>query len=61
QKGARNNMSEYQPISLLCVASNVMERCVFNNMYSLVENGLHPLQHGFTKGRSCVTQPLKVI
>ncbi|ELT95860.1 hypothetical protein CAPTEDRAFT_115178, partial [Capitella teleta] len=27
------------------------KRCVFNHSYPLVENRLHPVQHGFTKGR----------
>lgn len=60
KKGVKENVSNYRPISLLCVASKVMERCVFNHLYPLVESSLHPLQHGFTKGRSCATQLLKV-
>ena len=60
KKGDKHTVSNYRPISLLCCVSKVMERCVFNHVYPFVENRLHPLQHGFIKGRSCATQLLKV-
>ena len=60
KKGDKQCVSNYRPISLLCTASKVMERCLFNHLYPSVETKIHPLQHGFMKGRSCNSQLLKV-
>ena len=50
----------YRPISLLCVVSKFLERCVFNHCYTLISPQLYHLQHGFLRGRSTVTQLLQV-
>ena len=60
KKGERDKTCNYRPVSLLSCVSKVMERCVFNHIYSKVEDALHPLQHGFVKGKSCSTQLLEV-
>ena len=60
KKGDKQSVNNYRPISLLCTVSKVLERCIFNHLYPFVDDLLHPLQHGFIKGRSCVTQLLKV-
>jgi hypothetical protein len=52
--------SNYCPISLLCVLSKVLERCVFNHCYYHLSPLLYHLQHGFLRGRSTVTQLLEV-
>ena len=57
-KKGKRDVSNYCPISLLCVISKVLQRCIFN----CVNNHLCALfddsQHGFLKGRSTVTQLL---
>ena len=50
----------YQPISLLCIASKCLERCVFNHCYTLISPQLYHLQYGILRGRSTVTQLLQV-
>lgn len=60
KKGSKTSVENYRPISLLCVASKLMERCVYNHMLTAVKPFIHPLQHGFMKGRSCTTQLLSV-
>ena len=60
KKGDKHNVCNYRPISLLPIASKCMERCVFEKLYSHVQSALHPLQHGFVKGRSCTSQLLLV-
>ena len=50
----------YRPISLLCILSKVMERCVFNHCYHHLSPFLYHLQHGFLRERSTVTQLLEV-
>ena len=51
----------YRPVSLTCLASKLMESCVKDAMLKhLLENNLNtPDQHGFTKGRSCLTNLLE--
>ena len=38
-----------------------MERCVYNHMYADVIQLISPLQHGFLRKRSCITQLLSVL
>ena len=42
----------YRPISLLCIVSKVLERCVFNHCYLHFPPLLYNLQHGFLRGKS---------
>lgn len=54
-------VANYRPISLLCIVSKTLERCVFNHCYPVsLPVSLYHLQHGFIKGRSTVTQLLVV-
>ncbi len=50
----------YRPISLLCILSKVLERCVFNHCFPHISQFLYHLQHGFRPGRSTETQLLAV-
>ena len=58
KKGKKEDVTNYRPISLLCVVSKVLERCIFKHF----EESLCPLfdnaQHGFLQDRSTVTQLL---
>lgn len=49
----------YRPVSLLCIISKVMERCIFDEIYPLLKPHISEHQHGFVKGRSCATQLLE--
>lgn len=60
KKGAKECVGNYRPISLLCIASKIMERCIHDHVFTAVKAHIHPLQHGFMKGRSCATQLLNV-
>ena len=56
KKGKKEDVTNYKPISLLCVVSKVLERCIFKHfkefLYPLFDNA----QDGFLQGRSTVTQ-----
>ena len=54
---------KYRPMSLTCLASKLMESCVKDAMLKpLLKNNLNtPDQHGFTTGRSCLTNVLETI
>ena len=61
KKDNKEYTKNYRPISLLCLVSKVMERCIFNSdkdrVYSLIDGS----QHGFITGRSCVMQLVEVL
>ena len=61
KKGSRALTSNYRPVSLTCLASKLMGSIIRDAMVQhLVENDLCTTQqHGFTKGRSCLTNLLE--
>ena len=61
KKGSRALASNYRPVSLTCLASKLMESIIRDAMVQhLVENDLCTTQqHGFTNGRSCLTNLLE--
>ena len=61
KKANKEDVTNYRPISLLNLVSKIAERCVFAQFYSFIAANIHPLQHGFVKGRSTVTQLLDTV
>jgi len=57
RKGQKDDPGSYRPTSLTSVPGNVMERIILGaTMDQLkVNQGIRPSQHGFTNGRSCLT------
>ena len=58
KKGDKSVIENYRPVSLLSCVSKIMERCIFNHIYPIVEPSLTKAQHGFMKNKSCTTQLL---
>ena len=56
EKGRPEEVSNYRPISLLCVISKVLERCLHNYIYQITRNDIDINQHGFMNHRSTSTQ-----
>ena len=56
KKGKKEDVTNYRPISLLCVVSKVLERCIFKHFEEFLCPLFHNAQHGFFQGRSTVTQ-----
>ena len=52
--------ANYRPISLLCILSKALERCVFNHCLPYISPTLYHLQYGFRPGRSTESQLLVV-
>jgi hypothetical protein len=48
-------VTNYRPISKLCIIAKVFERLVYKQIYSAISHSLGSFQHGFLKGRSTVT------
>ena len=63
KKGAKNQVSNYRPVSLTVICCKVMERIIRNEMINYLENNdfLSKDQHGFRSGRSCSTQLLETL
>ena len=63
KKGARNNVSNYRPVSLTSIFGKLMETIVKDHLISnLISNNLlSAYQFGFVPDRSCTTQLLHVL
>ena len=59
--GDRATVSNYRPISLLCIISKVLEKIIFNISIKFLSNSFTPHQFGFLLGRSTLQQLLLFI
>ena len=61
-KGNKQSLKNYRPISLLPICSKIFERLIYNEMFTFfTENNLiSPNQSGFRPGDSCVNQLLAI-
>ncbi len=56
KKSSKRDVTNYRPVSLLCIISKVMERCIFDSIYPILKPHISKHQHGFVSGRSSATQ-----
>ena len=63
KKGNKALPGNYRPVSLTCIVCKVMEKMIKLKIVQHLEKGnlISPHQHGFVKGRSCITQLLEVL
>ncbi|CAB4036479.1 Hypothetical predicted protein, partial [Paramuricea clavata] len=57
----KTHVENYRPISLLCIVSKVLERCVLSKLRVHLLELINTSQHGFIPGRSCTTQLVEVL
>lgn len=60
KKGNKSDRRNYRPTSLSCTLGKVMEKIVNKSLQSHLVHGkiINDSQHGFTRGRSCLTNLL---
>ena len=63
KKGNKHRVGNYRPISLTCILVKVLERIIFNKLYSLLESHkvLNNAQFGFRRKRSTTTLLLSAV
>ena len=60
KKGDKTLISNYRPISLLCLTAKIMERIIQQDLLDRCRDIINPLQHGFLSNRSCTTNLLNL-
>ncbi|TRZ09972.1 hypothetical protein HGM15179_017134, partial [Zosterops borbonicus] len=57
KKGRKEDPSNYRPVSLTSVPGKIMEQFILSVIMQHLQDGqgLRPSQHGFRRGRSCLT------
>ena len=55
KRGARDQMENYRPISLLITISKILEKCMYTRLYNFLDkhNIFYEKQYGFRKNHSC--------
>ena len=61
KSGDKTQVTNYCPISLLCITSKVLEQLVYNKTISYISSFLSPQQFGFLKNQSTVQQLLLML
>ena len=60
KKDNKDYTENYRPISLLSIVSKVLERCILMQIKHNLSQLINKCQHGFLRGKSCVTNLLEV-
>ena len=61
KRGEKEDVQNYRPISLLCIVSKLLERCVLKHIWEHLCVILNECQHGFVPGKSCTSQLIGVL
>lgn len=62
KKNDRQKKSDYRPISLLPMCGKILEKIIFDHVYSFLDNNrlISTIQSGFRPGDSCIYQLISI-
>lgn len=55
KKGSKTDVTNYRPISKLCLIAKLFEKVIHAQLYAALRNSFNDYQHGFVRGRSTVS------
>ena len=61
KKGSKTDPLNYRPVSLTCILCKVYEKVIRISMVDFVESKISQHQHGFVKGKSCLSNLLETM
>ena len=61
KSGSKTDPLNYRPVSLTCILCKVYEKIVRDEILTFVEDKISPQQHGFVKGKSCLSNLLETM
>ena len=59
KKGSKADPLNYRPVSLTCILCKIFEQLVRQHIVNYLENNISGYQHGFVKGKSCLSNLLE--
>ena len=61
KNGSKTDPLNYRPVSLTCILCKVYEKILRDEILFFVESKISPDQHGFVKGKSCLSNLLETM
>ena len=61
KKGPKDLLTNYRPISLLCLVSKLLEQIVFSRIRGYLLNIISECLHGIIPGKCCTTQLIQTV
>ena len=61
KSGSKTDPLNYRPVSLTCILCKIYEKILRDEILFFVESKISPNQHGFVKGKSCLSNLLETM
>jgi len=61
KSGSKSDPLNYRPVSLTCILCKIYEKILRDEILLFVESKISPDQHGFVKGKSCLSNLLETM
>ena len=61
KNGSKTGPLNYRPVSLTCIISKIYEKIIKSSIIHFIDNKINKHQHGFIKGKSCLTNLLETM
>ena len=61
KNGSKTDSLNYRPVLLTCIISKIYEKIIKFSIIHFIDNKIYKHQHGFIKGKSCLTNLLETM